>query len=255
VEGPIDPEVAVLAVKDLSGSTLGALVNFACHPTDHGGDTAMSAGFPGVLASEMKSRGCAVTLFLNGAAGNLSAGNPLFGFPDAMEETGKALADDVVRAMDGLKYREDVTLGHRSETLSLPFRSITEDEIRGAVRGAQRFIDSSIYDRAMPDLVAHIVAQGRQSAEVQVLSLNEISFVAVPGELFVQLGFRIKEESRPRRTLIVAFTNGYIGYVPHREAFGRGGYETTFGWGSFLAPEAGDALVECALAQLRSIQE
>jgi hypothetical protein len=252
VEGPIDPEVAVLVVKDWSGNTLGTLVNFACHPTDHGGDTAMSAGFPGVLAHEMKDRGSPVTLFLNGAAGNLSAGNPLFGFPDAMEQTGKALADDIVRAMDGLAYRDAVKLGYRSETLYLPFRQITEDELRGTVRGAQRFIDSSIYDRAMPDLVAQIRERGSQLAEVQVLSLDEISFVAVPGELFVQLGLRIKEESRPRRTLMVAFTNGYIGYVPHREAFERGGYETTFGWGSFLAPEAGDMLVECALALLRN---
>ena len=38
-----------------------------------------------------------------------------------------------------------------------------------------------------------------------------------------------------------------VGYVPHREAFLRGGYEATFSIGSRLAPEAGDILADCAI--------
>ena len=37
-----------------------------------------------------------------------------------------------------------------------------------------------------------------------------------------------------------------VGYVPHRDAFLRGGYETTFGPGYRLAPRAGDMLVDAA---------
>jgi hypothetical protein len=43
-----------------------------------------------------------------------------------------------------------------------------------------------------------------------------------------------------------------VGYVPHKEAFLRGGYETTFGYRSKLAPEAGDLLADCAIELLRS---
>jgi hypothetical protein len=53
LEGPIDPEMAVLAVRSLSGDMRGALVNYACHPTHHGGDTAIDAGFPGALARRL----------------------------------------------------------------------------------------------------------------------------------------------------------------------------------------------------------
>jgi len=249
IEGPIDPEVAVLAARTHSGQLLGALVNFACHPTDHGGDTLISAGFPGVLAREMKARGCPVTLFLNGASGNISVSDPPYGGEQKpMEEVGRTLADDVGRALRSMSFREVVKLGARSRTVPLPYRRITDDEVRGSVRGAQRFIDSAIYDRGMPDLVKRIRERGTQPAEVQVLSLDEYALAAVPAEYFVELGLRIKEKSHPRRALVVSCANGMVGYVPHREAFLRGGYETTFAAHSKLAPEAGDMLADTAIA-------
>jgi hypothetical protein len=38
-----------------------------------------------------------------------------------------------------------------------------------------------------------------------------------------------------------------VGYVPHAEAFARGGYETTFCPWSKLAPNAGDMLADAAV--------
>jgi neutral ceramidase len=248
-EGPIDPEVAVLAARAPAGQLLGAIANFACHPTHHGGDTTISGGFPGVLAREMKARGCPVTLFLNGASGNISMSDPPHGGEqESMEAAGRALADDAERAVRAMSFRGDMRLGARSRTVQLPYRRITDDEIRGTARGAQRFIDSAIYDRGMPELVRRIRERGSQPAEVQVLSLDEHAFAAVPAEYFVELGLRIKQEAYPRRALVVSCANGMVGYVPHREAFLRGGYETTFAAHSKLAPEAGDILADTAVA-------
>jgi len=42
-----------------------------------------------------------------------------------------------------------------------------------------------------------------------------------------------------------------VGYAPHREAFLRGGYETTFTGSSRLAPEAGEMLADCAIEIVR----
>ena len=50
-EGPIDPEVGVLAARGKDGKILGALVTYACHPGHKGGDPMFSAGYPGVLAA------------------------------------------------------------------------------------------------------------------------------------------------------------------------------------------------------------
>jgi len=251
-EGPIDPEVAVLAARAAGGELLGAIVNFACHPTHHGGDPAISAGYPGALADELRAAGCPVTLFLNGAAGNMHYADPRGIFPDrSKEEIGKLLAQDVKLALAKMQFTDSEGLESRSRTVALPFRPVTQDEVRGAVHGAQRFIDTAIYDRQIPALLARIAAEGTQRAEVQAITLGPCDFVGVPAEYFVEHGLRIKTECHPRHALVVGYANGHIGYVPTRAAFTRGGYETTFGPPSFLAPEAGDLLADAAIALVR----
>jgi neutral ceramidase len=251
VEGPIDPEVAVLAARGRDGGLLGAIVNFACHPADHGGDTIASGGFPAALAREMKNRGCPVTLFLNGASGNICSGNPYRGIDLSLDEMGRALADDTSKALETMAFEGELKLGARSRTIQLPYREVSPEEIAGTVRGAQRFVDPAAYDRGMPALLKHIEERKSQPAEVQVLALGDHFFAAVPAEYFVQLGFRIKEAAHPRHALVVSCANGMVGYVPHKEAFLRGGYETTFTRGANLTPEAGDMLAETAMALIR----
>ena len=248
IEGPIDPEVAVLAARTTRGEWLGAIVNFACHPTHHGGETSLSAGFLGVLAANLKSQGCPVTLFLNGASGNLHTSDPSRGGANkSKEEVGTILAEDVRKGMEGMTFRNEVKVGCTSKTIQLPFRTITDAEIQGMTRGAQRFVDPAIYDREMPRLLERIRRMGTQSAQVQVMFLDEYAYAGIPAEYFVQHGLRIKEAVYPRHALVVGQANGMVGYVPHKEAFLRGGYETTLCGSSRLAPEAGDLLADGAM--------
>ena len=252
LEGPIDPEVGVLAARGGDGQLLGLLVNFSCHPTHHGGDTVLSGGYPGVLARTMKSRGCPVALFFNGAAGNLHTSDPAAGGADmGMEAAGMALAEDASAALAKMSFSGDIRVASVSRLISLPYRTPTDAEIHGTIRGAQRFIDPAIYDRGMARLVEMIRKQGAQPAEVQVISVGPYTYAGVPAEYFVQHGLRIKEESYPRHALVISCTNGMVGYVPHTDAFRRGGYETTFSYGSKLAPEAGDMLADAAIDLIR----
>ena len=54
---------------------------------------------------------------------------------------------------------------------------------------------------------------------------NEVAFASQPSESFVEHGLRIKESTWPVRTWVVCYANGMLGYLPHEEAFKRGGYE------------------------------
>jgi len=252
IEGPIDPEVAVLAARTPEGELLGCLLNFTCHPTHHGGDTCLSAGYPGALAREMKARGCPVTVFLNGACGNIHHSDPARnGAGMDYEEIGAALAADAERALLAMTFGGDFPLAACSTTVQLPYRTVTDDEVRGTARGAQRFIDPKIYDESMPSLLERIRTRGTQPAEVQVLSVGAIDFASIPAEYFVEHGLRIKEAANPRHALVVGHANGMVGYVPTRAAFARGGYETTFSHGHRLAPEAGDLLADAAIALVK----
>ena len=71
LEGPIDPEVAVIGVRRSDGTPLGCLVNFACHPVHHGNGTEVSGGFPALVCRQLRDAGWPVTVYLNGAYGNI----------------------------------------------------------------------------------------------------------------------------------------------------------------------------------------
>ena len=254
VEGPIDPEVAVIAARrPAAGAMLGCILNYACHPVHSGGDTTLSAGFPGAFAAAMKAADCPVALFLNGASGNIHTLDVTTGTNCTKEEAGHALAAAAQRALEQMTFESDWPLAARCSQLDLPYREVTDAEIRGETPQTQRFIDSTIYDAAMPSLLQRLRERQTQPAEVQTFRIGPVGLTGIPGEYFVEHGLRIKTSVTPLHALVAGCTNGMVGYVPTREAFTRGGYETTFAPTSRLAPEAGDILADTAIAMLNSL--
>jgi hypothetical protein len=250
-EGPIDPELGVFAVRGTDGKMLGALVNFACHPTAHWNDGVISAGFPGVAARHLKEKGVPVPMFLQGAAGNMHSQDPR-GFPEkTMEEIGTVLADDVSAALTGLTWTSPQTLSASSKMLSLPFRTLSEADLQGTGPGMQRFGEKGYYDRKIPELLSYM-KKGSEEGEVQVFRIDGLAFASQPSESFAELGLRIKEAAWPTRAWVVCYANGMLGYLPHEEAFKRGGYECTFGPPSLMAPDAGPRLADAAIELIRA---
>lgn len=248
-EGVVDPEVGVLCVRSLDDRVLGFVVNFACHPTHHGGDGCISAGFPGRLAAVLRESfgpDC-VTLFLNGAFGDLFYGNPFD--PDLvndMDHMGRVLASDVVELMPRMTFVETAALGGESRTVEVEYREL--DGPHGVQAPfAQPFISTDIYERARAALRDRIARERTGRAEVQRLTVGDSAWVGVPAEYFCALGLRIKMASACRNTYVVGAANGMIGYVPTREAFEGGGYETTVAPWSRSAPDTGDRLAAMAI--------
>ena len=254
MEGPADPEVAVVIVRNKNGKILGSLVNFACHPTHHGGTDEISAGFPGVLAAKMKEWGCPVVLFLNGAYGNVITYDYHRGIMVSKEDAGERLFGDVKKAFEQMAFRADFSVAAASTCIRLPFRDITDDEYHGRGRGAQRFRSNELYEKDIDLLKAKIARQGAQPAEVQVIRLGDWHFAGIPAEYFVEHQLRIKTETFPKRSFVVGGANGMIGYVPTKDAFARGGYETTLGPPSHMAPEAGGLLADAAIKLIKNMK-
>src|SRR6476659_8117066 len=88
------------------------------------------------------------------------------------------------------------------------------------------------------------------AVEVQVIALgDDLAWVSMPGEIFVDLGLAIKAGSPFRQTMIAELANGSIGYVPTRVAYGQGNYEVI---SARCAEGSGEKLVDVALKQLRT---
>jgi neutral ceramidase len=66
---------------------------------------------------------------------------------------------------------------------------------------------------------------------------------AIPGEPFVEVGLALKAVKGYELIFPVALANGYFGYIPLPENFGRGGYETRPGSASRLSVDAADRIL------------
>ena len=111
--------------------------------------------------------------------------------------------------------------------------------------------------RALAAIQAGNVEPGAE-AEVQVFRLGDVWLVTVPGEVFVEIGWRVRDAVAeaagvpPGTVVVAAYANGNVGYVPAAAAIPEGGYEVTAfrssGRPAGYAPEAEDVLVQTAAA-------
>lgn len=97
-------------------------------------------------------------------------------------------------------------------------------------------------------------------AEIQVMRINDIALVAVPGEAFVEIALQVKAQSPAVTTIFVGYANGAIGYIPMREDYPRGGYEVReahkgYGLPSALARGSAEQIVDTCLRLLRELWE
>ena len=249
----MDPELAVLAVKDKNGLPLGCMVNYACHPVDHGGGDKLSSGFPGLVCRMMKDAGYPVTIYHNGAYGNITSQDYERCKSLSMEESAESLYKSVQKTLAKISFSDGWTLTAGNKTVSLNYRNISDDEYKGKVFGAQRFRSDAMYEEFIDYLKGKIAKEKTKKVEVQVLGIGDLFYAGVPAEYFVEFQLRIKEETYPKSSFVVGGANGMAGYVPTRAAFNRGGYETTLGPPSYLAPESGDIIADTAIKIIKEL--
>ncbi len=265
--GPIDPDVPVVYVETEGRKPLAAYVNYALH-LDTVGGMEYSADYPYTLASllaNVKGPGL-VALFTIGCAGNVnhidvSTSEPQKGHGEAAR-IGTVLAAAVLKSLKASREVDAGAIRTRTEVVNLPLPEFGPDDLAKA-RDIQATFGKP---NAAPfaDLVraAKIIdvaeRQGKPlDAEVQVVALgDQIAWVGLPGEVFVELGMTIKRVSPFPYTIVAELANGSIGYVPDRKAYAEGAYEVisarcAAGSGEMLADAATRLLVSAYEESLR----
>lgn len=257
--GPVDPAVGVLVFQPTQAGSppVAAYVNFAMHPTSVGGGTKVSADYPGVLAKLLGERtGAPTVVFANGCCGNINHTDYLSGKPQRTTlELGTALADAAMTAWPNLRALKTQAPRVQSTLVKLQRRSFTDAQIAAAQDVAKRMVTQSLGTVTMAEAVCILetVAKKAVPLEVEVQSFalsDELAIVALPGEIFVELGLAIKAASPFKHTFIAELANGSMGYVPNREAYPQGNYEVVSARG---AEGSGERLVEVALHQLKTL--
>ena len=73
--------------------------------------------------------------------------------------------------------------------------------------------------------------------EIQILQLTpELRLVFLGGEVLSQIGLHLKAALQPATTVVAAYSNGLIGYVPNEDTYNLGGYEVNGSHYYFLRP-------------------
>ena len=255
--GPVDPEVGVL-VFEAADKPVASLLNFAMHPTSVGGGVKISADYPGVFTRLVSERHGAdmISVFANGTCGNINHNDYIKGKRRSTLELGTALADAVDAAWPQLKPTEAFTPRIRSEQVTLNRRSFTEAQIAKAKDMAASMATKNFGTVPMAETVCILETLDKQDqpllAEVQVIALSdEVAVVALPGEIFVELGLALKKASPFKHTFIAELSNGSIGYVPNQEAYPQGNYEIV---SARCEAGSGEKLIEVALNLLKEVK-
>jgi len=254
--GPTDPALPVLYFATTNGRPITTMINFSMHLDTTGGQR-YSADYPAQIAkilADVKGPEM-LTHFTIGAAGNinhfylLDPKHPhrVKGYEEAAR-IGTLLAAEVVRSYERLQPLSAAVLKISREVIRL---QILEEK---APALAKQFGDKpSFFDGELT--VTLVDGKYTFEAEVMVIALgDEVAFVGMPGEMFVELGLMVKQGSPYQYTFVNTLANGAIGYVANRKAYREGSYgasPTT----TRAHPGSGEALVDSALRQLITLRD
>ena len=61
---------------------------------------------------------------------------------------------------------------------------------------------------------------------IQALRIGDLGIVAIPCEVFVEIGLHLKAKSPLKPMFTIELANGYNGYLPTKAQHALGGYET-----------------------------
>ncbi len=261
--GTIDPEVPVVYVESTAGKPLATYVNYAVH-LDNVGEPKISADLPFTLARALADfKGPEmITVFSAGCCGDVNHidvrwREPQRGSSNAAH-MGTILAAEVLRTWPRLMPVEADAVRVRSAIVPLALPAISEADLARSRAVLARLEDSRAKRPGFLEMVdafktRDVAARhGRPlEVEVQVIALgNELAWVSLPGEIFVELGLAIKQDSPFARTIIAELADGAIGYIPARRAYAQGNYEVI---SARCAEGSGERLVNAALRLLKDI--
>jgi len=232
-DGPVDRRIGLIRIEKEDGSPLALIANYAIHGTVLGGEnTLISGDAPGVVAEYVEDKIGAPLLFINGAAGNIAPIYSVYPSPRAghLGQFRVLLGDRIIEANERLSSGTgDVLIESGSVIVETPRKP-----------GLQWPKELSGYNRTAKDGTHYV------RMPVRFLKLNNnIAIWSAPIELFCEISNDIRDRSPFEFTFYYGYTNGWLGYLPTKEAWPHGGYEVERV--SPFTPQAGEDLKNSVL--------
>jgi neutral ceramidase len=256
--GPIDPDLGLILVRD-TDRVRAVLSVFALHCNTVGdttkGEEVVSADYPAFLERDLRRAygPQVVSLFGAGTCGDINYVDPGAPGMRTSEEIGASLARTVVTAEPMLRPLRP-SLAVRRATFDAPLQRFPADKVEQAKKDIARPKEIPFYQLVEANSILDIEKKAGKPypLEVQAFRLDaETAIVAIPGEVFVELGLAIRRASPFPTTLVIELANDNgPAYIPTRKAFEESGYEVL---ASRLAAGGGEKIVDEAVKLLREL--
>ncbi|MEO2030176.1 MAG: neutral/alkaline non-lysosomal ceramidase N-terminal domain-containing protein [Fuerstiella sp.] len=264
--GPVDPDVTFLSVRSTDGTAVSLLANYGLHYVGGIAPGQLSADYFGEFARQIKSRLNGgedfVGIMSNGASGDVNNYDFLDPRPRAASyERMEAVAEIVTNRVHGVhgavQFSSEAVLRASEREIELAVRKPDAAELK---RARQLFDNAADPLRLnMDELYAQESIRLHEAdpgvrLKLQTFTVGDLAVVAIPCEVFAEIGIEIKRRSPFPTTFVIALANGYNGYLPTPQQHALGGYETwRSGW-SYLETEASTTITETTVQMLQSLR-
>lgn len=225
-EGPVDPDVPVLAIESAQGRLSGVIFSYACHNTTLSGDFYQFCGdYSGFAQQTLENSYPETTaLFVMGCGGDI---NPQpRGQLQFAAQHGEALAQSVKSALGRSTKPVRGRLKARLERFNIPLAPAPSREQFQA-----RLSDKDVFVRRHAErMLARLDRDGKLLSKypyaVQVIQFGEgLTLVALAGEVVVDYALRLKRELGEDGLWVAAYSNDVFAYIPTARILKEGGYE------------------------------
>ena len=268
--GPTDPEVAFISVRSTGGRPIALLANYSLHYVGGVRRGDVSADYFGIFADRVQQLLKAdrqdppfVGIMTNGTSGdvnniNFTARTPRRKPYEQMTLVARDVAAKVVEAERKVTYHDWVPLGVRGKDLTLRTRKPDASLLAWARAVQKRGEDAKPRHRREEIYARRTIAMSKSPDEVaiplQAVRIGELGVVAIPFEVFAEIGLEIKQRTPFKRSFTISFGNGSYGYLPTPEQHKLGGYETWLGTNR-VEPRASRKITDQLLAMLAALKE
>ena len=283
--GPVDTEIGIIRIDDQAGNPMAIIVNYTCHAVVLGPDNLLiSADYPGYVMSFVEKNLGIPALFVNGACGDinpldklaimrLKRGKSIYnrrnGTFEEAKRLGSMIGAEAVKVFLGTETENDLELKVTSRNIKVPLsdlppledakKMLKENErlfrkLVSEKRDVAQMYRTAVTIKNTQKIIKYINSgENARSTEIQAFKIGDNGLIALPGEIFVEIGMNIKKQSSLKYTFICELANDSIGYVPTEEAFKESGYEVEFAKRLHYTNEIGHIIEKSALDTLNTL--
>ena len=237
-EGPTDPDLDVLVVRDLSGEPLAIVWSYGA--TDRF-DTSLAQAVQEELDNRLGRR--VPCLYFPGCGANVQ-------FTYDLEKTVGLLADSIMAAQAMACCDPAAIIGSVKKNVILPVRDYSCFQDRAEV--ALKYPEASA---AFEEEIEVLKKDGRIAfaTTIQAVRIGNFAIAGLPGDCFAALGLDLKARSPFKTTCATGYCNDSLGYVIPGKSFAYGGFEAWPARWAKLARGSGEFLTNELSAMLNGL--